>query len=221
MIKSALVFALLTAGCVIYAQNNDCKVNVSGLAGSYTGGCKNGLAHGKGIAQGTDHYEGQFNKGLPDGKGTYRWASGVFYEGEWKNGLREGQGKMVYPDSVVTGYWKGDQYLGKKPVAPYKIITSISVARYTISKSADKMYGVKLRIMQGGLDNISIEDFSMAYDNGHEYKNGYYYGIENEKFPMSLKIKYRSWNQLMTSQYNVIFEVEIFEPGCWNIVLNN
>ena len=73
--------------------------------------------------------------------------------------------------------------------------------------------------MQGGLDNISIEDFSLVYDSGSEYRSGNYYGIENVKFPVNVKVKYRSWNQLMTTQYNVIFEFVINQPGSWEIVI--
>ena len=221
MAKRLFLLLILSIGFNAYAQTADCIVNKASISGSYTGDCKKGLAHGKGIAQGIDRYEGQFIKGLPNGTGTYRWASGIYYEGEWKDGLREGQGKMVYPDSVVTGFWKEDKYMGKKVIAPYKIVTSMSVSRATIMKAQDKNNAVKIRIKQGGIDNIAIEGFTMAYDSGTEYRNGNYYGIENVRFPLNVKVKYRSWNQLMTSQYNVIFEFIINEPGSWDVVINN
>jgi hypothetical protein len=217
-----LIFVLiLTIGSNLYAQTSECRVSKASISGSYTGGCKNGLAHGKGIAQGTDRYEGQFVKGLPGGKGTYRWASGVYYEGEWKNGMREGEGKMVYPDSTVTGFWKEDKFQGAALIKPYEIITSMSVSRFTFTKASGSTAGVRIRVTQGGLDNISIEDFSLIYDSGSEYRSGNYYGIENVRFPLSVKVKYRSWNQLMTTQYSVIFEFVINQPGNWELVLIN
>ncbi len=221
MIYRLFFIVLLAIGSTLYGQTGDCKVTMTSISGSYTGSCKKGYAHGKGIAQGVDRYEGQFIKGLPDGQGTYRWASGVFYQGAWKSGMREGEGKMVYPDSTVTGFWKADKYQGAKLIQPYTIITSMSVSRYTITKSSDKNAGIRLRITQGGLDNISIEDFSLAYDSGSEYRSGNIYGIENTRFPLTVKVKYRSWNQLMTTQYNVIFEFVINQPGSWEIVLVN
>jgi hypothetical protein len=126
---------------------------------------------------------------------------------------------MVYPDSVVTGIWKADKYMGKKMSAPYKILTSISVARSSIVKSTGMVDGVKIRIMEGGTDNTSIEDFSLAYDSGSEYRNGNSYGVENVKFPLTVKIKYHSWNKLRTAQYNVIFEFMIIQPGNWDVVI--
>jgi len=221
MIKYTLISLLFLFGSYVYAQKNECKVIKTEISGTYEGECKKGLAQGKGIARGIDMYEGQFIKGLPSGKGTYKWASGIYYEGEWKNGLREGEGKMVYPDSIVTGIWKKDKYVGKQQIAPYKIVRSISVARATIVKSNSNNDGVKIRIMQGGFDNLSIEDFSLAYDSGAEYRNGNYFGIENVKFPLSVKVMYRSWNQFKTSQYSVTFEFVINQPGDWDVVLNN
>jgi hypothetical protein len=221
MINRLLFVLLLIIGSNLYAQTSDCKVNNSSISGSYTGGCKNGLASGKGVAQGIDRYEGQFEKGLPSGRGTYKWANGIYYEGQWKNGMREGEGKMVYPDSLISGFWKEDKYVGKKKLVPYEIISISSIARYTITKNADRNNTVKFRIKQGGLDNISIENFSMFFDSGSEYRSGNIYGIENISYPVIIKIKYRTWNQLMTAQSDVRFEIEIKEPGSWDIILFN
>jgi hypothetical protein len=221
MLNRLFFVLIFIIGSNLYAQTSDCKVIKASISGSYTGDCKNGLAHGKGIAQGIDRYEGQFIKGLPSGRGIYKWADGVYYEGSWKKGMMEGEGKMVYPDSVVTGFWKEDKYMGKRAIAPYAIVSSMSVARSTITKTGDGNYQVKIQIKQGGSDNVSIEDFSLAYDSGSEYRSGNYYGIENVRFPVSVKVKYRSWNQLRTAQYSVIFEFIINEPGSWDVILIN
>jgi hypothetical protein len=87
---------------------------------------------------------------LPSGTGIYRWANGVYYEGQWKKGMMEGEGKMVYPDSIVTGVWKEDKYMGKKEVPPYAIVSSMSVARSVITKTRDGNYRIKIQIKQGG-----------------------------------------------------------------------
>ena len=39
-------------------------------------------------------YEGQWKAGVPEGKGTYRFAHGNEYEGEYKAGKREGKGTL-------------------------------------------------------------------------------------------------------------------------------
>jgi hypothetical protein len=220
-----LVLLLLFFANIGQGQQTGCKVLLPAISGSYSGGCKNGLAQGKGIAQGIDHYEGQFSEGVPQGRGTYTWADGSFYKGQWVNGFKEGMGKMVYPmpggDSIVTGYWKEDNYFGDRYIPHYKITRSIGVVRSNIRKISDSGSDITLKILIGGRINSDIEEFSMVYDNGNEYKSGTAINIQNIFFPFDLKIKYRTWNQLHTSQSDVLFEFTIFDPGRWEVTITN
>jgi hypothetical protein len=209
----------------VYGQQTDCKVLLQSIAGTYSGGCKNGLAHSKGKAQGIDRYEGQFTKGVPDGKGTYTWANGSVYNGQWVNGLKEGKGKMVYSnlhgDSIITGYWKQDNYIGEQLILPYKIIRNLGVIRFNFMKLTDTGSDVAIKIMLGGRINSDIEEFSMAYDSGSEYHSGSFVSIQNASFPIDVKINYRTWNQLHTSQSDVLFEFTIHDQGRWEVTINN
>lgn len=214
------VMALLWGGYA-FGQGSTCKVIPASISGSYSGGCKRGLAQGKGISKGTDTYEGQFNRGLPDGIGTYTWANGSVYEGEFKKGLKDGNGRLVTPDSTITGVWKDDVYAGKKVIPPYVINSTLSVARSTITKQIGSIPGIRLRLMMGGLDNSQVEDFSLAYDSGDEFRMGPIYGIQNTIFPLRVYVRYRTWNQFHTTQYNVFFDFTINEPGTWEVVLTN
>ena len=71
-----LLIIVLLSGSLIYAQQGNCRVLLPAISGEYSGGCKNGRAHGKGKARGTDTYEGRFIKGLPSGNATYTWGDG-------------------------------------------------------------------------------------------------------------------------------------------------
>jgi hypothetical protein len=221
MKTSLLIIAVLISGNFIYAQQSDCKVKLANISGTYIGGCKNGFANGKGTAQGIDFYEGQFVDGMPSGEGTYRWSNGYYYEGHWKDGLREGKGKMVLKDSVIVGYWKNDKYAGTKFIPPYSITRSVSVARSTIKKTLSQEPEIKIRIYQVGLDNRSVEDLSLAYSSGEEFRTGNSYGIQQVTFPVHVKITYTAWNQLHTTQFNVVFEFTINDPGSWDVSLYN
>jgi hypothetical protein len=57
---------LLSQSNNLTGQGTDCKVMLPGISGKYSGGCKKGLAHGTGTAQGMDTYVGKFRRGLPD-----------------------------------------------------------------------------------------------------------------------------------------------------------
>jgi hypothetical protein len=217
-----IVFLILfMTGGYVLGQNSGCKVLMPRISGTYTGECKKGLAHGTGIARGTDRYEGHFSKGLPDGKGIYKWADGSYYEGEWRNGLKEGTGTLVKGDSTITGIWKADHYEGKKLLPPYKIVSNRNVARYTISKSIEQENGIKLKLMLGGRDNSEVDDLTIAYSSGTEYRNVGTYGIQNSSVPLDVTIRYTTWNQLHSVQYDVLFEFTITAPGTWNVTLSN
>jgi hypothetical protein len=221
MIKKLMFLILLQTGNLIYAQDSDCKVLLPRLSGSYSGECKKGLAHGTGVAQGIDKYEGEFRKGLPEGRGVYRWADGTFYDGYWKAGFREGVGKMIYPDSTVTGYWKADKYVGREDVKEYQIIQSRFVARSTFNKISNQVNQVKVKLTLGGSPNTSVQDFSMVYTSGEEFRLGTVYGIQNVTYPITVRITYLTWNVLHTVQTNVTFEFKINVPGTWEVNIQN
>ena len=103
-------------------SDDNCKLLLSNLSGNFEGDCKNGVAHGSGKAVGIDAYEGDFKKGLPDGKGTYSWQNGDIYVGEWKKGLQNGEGKFKTSiddaDTVYIGMWKANDFVGIRPLKP-------------------------------------------------------------------------------------------------------
>lgn len=204
-----------------YSQVSDCQVVMPRISGTYTGECKNGQAHGKGIAQGIDRYEGEFRNGLPDGRGAYRWADGTFYEGYWKKGLREGAGKMISPDSTLTGYWKADRYIGKEDTKPYNVLRSLYVARSTFTKTSSTPNQVRVRLTIGGAPNTTVQDFSMVYSSGEEYRMSNSFGIQNVTYPVTVLVTYLTWNIFRSVQTNVTFEFVINEPGNWDVNIQN
>ncbi len=88
----------------------DCRVADPELQGFYQGGCKNGLAHGYGYARGTAEYEGEFRKGLKDGKGVKTWAWGDRYEGGFLDDRRHGKGMYVWG---AGSPWAGERFVGE------------------------------------------------------------------------------------------------------------
>lgn len=225
MTGKIIILCVLFWGQCIYAQQTDCKVNLPSISGTYSGGCRKGLAQGKGVATGTDRYEGQFRNGLPDGRGTYTWADGTVYSGQWLNGVREGRGKMIYitakGDSVITGYWKNNLYAGIQLVTPYNIKSNIGVSRYLFNQINDKGSEVTIKLYLGSMVNSDVTSFSVASDSGDEFQQGTITGIEHARFPLDIILKYRTWNQLRTAQHNVIFEFTITDPGKWEVIVTN
>ena len=71
------------------------------------------------------------------------------------------------------------------------------------------------------MDNTDIEDLSLAYDSGMEYRMGNTYGIENSIFPLYVKVTYKSWNTFHAVQFDVIYEFVIYIPGTWDVTICN
>lgn len=208
---------------VSISQQN-CKVLKPELDGVYKGNCKKGLANGRGSAIGTDSYTGQFVKGLPDGKGTYTWATGESYTGYWKKGKRHGSGDFKFPfqgkDSIVSGNWENDRYIGKTQEI-YTIIHKSSVDRYKFQKTGDIRNRVLINFYQNGVRNFGISNFLISSSSGHDTSVGNSIGFDEIVFPVRIRITYTTLNKLRTATYDVEFEFEISEPGNWSVDLHN
>jgi hypothetical protein len=127
----------------LYAQDSTtiCKVELKSLTGTYSGECKNGLAHGKGEAKGLHRYVGIFRNGLPNGKGIYYYNDNEYYAGNFQDGVKEGKGEAHYlrngmPDSVVSGYWSANEFRGKS-YKTYNVSETGFFDRVSISPSAE------------------------------------------------------------------------------------
>jgi len=205
-----------------YSQNN-CKVLVPELNGTYVGKCKKGLAHGKGKAVGVDTYVGNFKKGFPNGSGIYTWVSGASYDGDLIKGERYGHGvyKFEYDgkDSIQEGEWKDGVFLGKKPKKPL-VSNREYVTRYNFRRDGDGDR-ILVDLKRNGQVNSDILDFSMISSNGSYFQMGRSHGLETIIFPVVVKIRYLTWNQLGTMRHVCTFEFEIYESGNWQIDIVN
>jgi hypothetical protein len=217
-----LLFCSIFSIQILRAQV-ECKVLVPALDGDYDGKCKNGLAHGKGVARGIDTYTGTFRKGIPHGKGKYEWSTGEFYEGDWRNGLREGEGVYVFKinerDTTLAGLWEQDKYMGPKPEKP-KIMQKYNIDRVTFYRQGDGGK-VELEFYLAGAVNGSIENLSLVGSSGSEFSMGRTVGFQNVEFPFECKVIYRSFNTLMTVQRDCSLELKIFQPGSWQVKIYN
>lgn len=208
---------------IAFGQVN-CKVLKPEIDGSYAGDCKKGLANGTGLAIGTDRYEGQFIKGLPNGEGTYTWSAGQTYKGKWKDGKREGEGEYTFfyngKDSTLYGNWLNDNYIGeisKNPIVNYKS----GIDRYSITKAGDLKNRVLINIYQNGMRNTGISNLMVSSSNGYEVNVGLSIGYDEIIFPVKIKVTYTTMNKLKTASYYVEFDFEIFETGDWKVDLHN
>jgi hypothetical protein len=234
MRQTALLLGFLMIASVFteaYSQNN-CKVLKPGIDSTYTGGCKKGLAEGQGVATGSDQYTGEFRKGLPHGKGTYIWNTGEKYEGEWKKGLREGTGTYTIRhdgrDSVVTGIWESDKYIGEKSVPPYIIKYRNGIIRVSCMRTGDQPLRVSYKFTRGGSTSTHtspLSDLLLQGSSGNESRAGNNFGFESVTFPFEGKVKFTAPTALsqqgskeaVTLNYELNFVIN--QPGAWTVTI--
>lgn len=200
-----------------------CKVLLPGLAGTYTGECRKGLADGEGEAIGTDSYRGSFRRGLPEGEGTYTWATGEVYRGQWKKGLREGHGTFTFRinerDSVQAGFWKEDHYLGSELIAPYKVSYRLGVTRTSFYSQGGPDKFVSFKFSRSGSSSYSINGLLMQASSGTESVTTAFTGFQNVSFPFEGKVQFKAPNVLNTVINNYELRFTINQPGEWVVTI--
>ncbi|MDP4291210.1 MAG: hypothetical protein Q8908_09025, partial [Bacteroidota bacterium] len=144
-------------------------------------------------------------------------------KGSFHNGLKEGKGvltlKGMGKDSVLTGYWEADKYIGKERREPYEI--------------SNKTGAVNARIYSAGAGNkveiTIIDPVTQAYIPANITIKGqaslrttfgrYYY--EDATFPLEFDIQYNCNNKIGTSTTANTIRIRINKPGDWIVTLKN
>ena len=107
----------------------------------------------KGIRVADGRYEGENQKGIPNGYGKYYGDDGSFYDGHWKDGKRDGFGIYVAPHEYLqVGEWKADVFKGERLTYTPDRIYGIDLSRHQHEKN-NKVYHIywnKLRITDLG-----------------------------------------------------------------------
>ncbi|MGE5348530.1 MAG: hypothetical protein ACM3NP_04535 [Actinomycetota bacterium] len=208
---------------IILNGQSECRVLMPGISGSYIGECRKGLAEGKGEAVGTDSYRGDFRKGLPDGEGTYVWSTGAVYTGQWKKGMRDGQGTFTFRfnerDSVQTGFWKENEFIGTEKIAPYIISYRQGVVRTSFFKQGSDDNYVSFKFSRSGGTSYNIEGLVMQGSSGSESVTTAFTGFLNTSFPFEGKVQFRAPNLLNTVINNYELRFVINQPGDWVVTI--
>lgn len=228
----------LSAICFIMplSAQETCRVMVPAIAAKYEGPCKKGKADGEGKADGTDHYAGTFKDGFPSGQGLYRWENGDFYEGKWYRGKMDGQGIKTFKragkaDSVVSGFWKRDIYVGKFE-SPYIIHSQTNqIARIEIQKKSEddeNSITIELSNTSGGIPSLGVSPggAKASITNINIMAGAYLRSVNMMDGPKGTSQKLTEVEFPFKARFKIGTQemvIEILEPGTWLIsaFLNN
>jgi len=215
---TSVFFLTLFSGITAAAQDQTsaCQVLLPQIAGTYEGECKKGLADGIGKAQGIDLYEGCFKKGYPEGHGKYIWKDGTSFEGEWEKGQKNGYGVLTFNyatrDSVLTGYWIDDEYIGNKK-SPYKVNNKgINILGLNVTRVGSDKDQIIVEFYKNGRP-LSIYSFSVT-----EVLGGYSTISKSDFSKTLLNVRFPFRAEMAGGAY--VFDVTISQKGSWKIIVN-
>ncbi|HYK76418.1 MAG TPA: hypothetical protein VEV16_05540 [Daejeonella sp.] len=232
-IKIIVALVGISSTAMTNAQES-CKVLLPAIAEKYDGGCNNGKAQGNGKAEGVDTYEGEFKGGLPDGRGSYIWKNGDVYEGQWIKGKREGEGQMNIKrngkaDSVLTGFWKNNSYVGKYE-KPFKVhfrssqFASIVISKNTRGNNNNNSILFTVQSTSGGSQGLNTGPVPRPEISDILVQQGDFLNSTTE--PSGPKATAKKLNEVRYPFRAIVkigsqeADIEIFEPGEWNIQIN-
>lgn len=207
----------------VTAQQN-CKVLFPALDSIYMGECKKGLANGSGEAWGKFYYKGKFVNGYPHGEGRAEYRDGTVYTGSWKDGLRNGQGTVTFRENgnlvEKTWIWKND--IKQKEVIPpaYKIITQRNIGRLRVYDQGGTNSVWFHPKSDGGIIS-GFQEFGLSASSGREIIQTPMIGYEDVTFPFTGSVKYKAWNKMRTTEYELFLEINITKPGNWVVEIQN
>ena len=223
--KFKLLFFLIWIVPLSMTAQTNCKVLLPALDSIYDGKCKKGLAHGNGEAWGDFHYTGKFKNGYPEGKGRAEYNDGTVYEGSWEKGLRHGEGKLYFVENgeklLSHGIWENDEFKAEILPPPYQVIRQRNVNRLRVYKEGEGLNVVTFFTNSlGGVASAPL-DLQVSGDSGSEIRAGNKISYEDVTLPFKGRIRYNSWNQLRTQQFEVYLEIQVNEAGRWVIEIQN
>ena len=222
-----LFTSCLLSGLLLLSWNSlnaqNCEVALEGIRGTYEGDCKKGKAHGQCKSIGKDTYTGEFRKGLPSGMGTYTYANGNVFVGQFNRGMMDGQGELTIlrlgeADSVVTGYWADNEYIGKDP------------NKYEVKSKSPEIVSLQLD-RTGDLDQLQImftirgqptavEGLNVQGIYGPGVLQGRSTIYNNIEFPWEGAVRFTYRDQTRTRGAlvkNCEIVLKINQPGTWKI----
>jgi hypothetical protein len=226
MKKIFIIFILLNSIIPYsFAQQREpaCKVLMAEISSTYDGGCKDGLAHGKGTAVGEDTYVGSFVDGLPDGKGKYTYKNGNEYDGYWKNGLKDGKGKFKFSvngiQTVLKGYWEGGDYKGTSdPKELYRITAASGIESYYIKKLEGDLERTEISFEQV-MQKYIPSDLDISVSSGQMKQMNKKILITDYSYPMNCSLSFTIKIAEIIKQCR--FSFEIIKPGYYEVFISN
>lgn len=98
------------------------------------------------------------------------------------------------------------------------MVSSNNVLRYNIMKVGEGNQ-VEFSIYQNGAPTTDYRNLIIDNSNGYLFSSGSNKGVDNILFPFTCKLEYSLPTTFKVSNFDADFEIEINEPGKWQITI--
>jgi len=205
-----------------FSQNEPtCQVLLPEISGTYKGGCKDGLADGKGSAKGQDSYSGYFKNGLPEGNGKYTYENGNVFSGSWSKGVKDGQGEFIYyingTKYFQKGFWKNGDFIGKTdPNINYKIKSISGIENCTINKLEVNDEKIRISFVNMGV-KFTPNNLRVNSSTGQVNQEGKTFVVFNYNYPVICDVQFTI--QSSGGDKTCMLSFEILKPGNYEVII--
>jgi len=206
------------------AQAPGDTILIADISGEYTGETKDGLAHGMGVAKGTDTYEGHFKNGLPHGQGKYTWTNGDYYQGQWKKGKKHGKGVRYIKDKnhYLQEVWRKGKLI-ESVKKPWSIDEMVNVHHVKIERNMIATEGtVRLRFIVNR--NKKYKDtVELTGSDGYTVPQRGEWAFKNVSFPfkgnVTFRVRGKGGTRFVIAE-RCIVAFTIYKPGAWDVTID-
>ena len=120
----------------------------------------------------------------------------------------------------MTGVWKNDVFVGKAKTKP-SVAYRKNIESYYFFNSEGLQDRVLIDFRQNGMQNSRVENLMLDADSGMPVQVGQKYGFDNVVFPITISVRYDTYNKMGTQQINVVLQFTVYDKGDWEVVVKN
>ena len=151
----------------------------------------------------------------------YQGINDIGYQYGWKKNVRVGLGltySLSPPPSLKRRglFTSGEREI---PAEIFRITERRNIIRHNVRKVSDHPDQVNINITSIGAGDSRILNVDLNSSSGEPSVSGTRANIQRPDFPLYLNITYVTMDSFGNNPFECVFRIEIYEPGNWEIVL--
>ncbi len=151
----------------------------------------------------------------------YQGINDIGYQYGWKKNVRLGLGLSYSfaPPPPIKSRGLVTSDVRERPAETYRITERRNIIRHHVRKVSDHPDQVNINITSIGAGDGRILSIDLNSSSGEPIVTGTRANIQRPEFPLYIALTYVTMDPFGDNPFECIFRIEIYEPGNWEIVL--